>query len=156
MNGGWKPYDDYEKYRLRLSGIEYGIPGRPAIGIHSNQGITFDLDAIRKSTPGFWVTRFSGVFGLSESINLGRNYAEGAKQVKGEEAKVDIWVLVDGEIRFSKMDVCKQDGGLPISVDLNEQDHFLTLVVTEGSDHRIDYDWALIAEPLLELKLSKH
>ena len=38
--------------RTKLGGIDYAAPGRGLIFLHANNGITFDLEAIRRANPG--------------------------------------------------------------------------------------------------------
>jgi hypothetical protein len=132
---------------FRLNGVEYG-PGRPAICIHANQGISFDLEAIRQSMPGMVIDQFKSICGVSETVLDDKM-----------TAVVDFWVLVDGEQRFSRRVSSGFGGGVTVDVKLDRQDRFLTLITTDagdeivpGQDDSMGYDWALFAEPSLILK----
>jgi len=75
-------------------------------------------------------------------------------EIPKNDEEIDFWVLVDGQVRFSRQDATKADGALQVSVPLDEQDRFLTLAVTEGTDG-IWLDLGLFAEPALELGPKK-
>jgi len=128
------------RHRMRLDGITYGTEQNPSIGIHPNQGITFDLDAIRRSLDGLDVVRFESLAGVSETAL--------AYISDPNEHKVDVWVLVDGQERFVKHGQTAGDAPLEISVELQPEDQFLSLAVTDGKDG-IGYDWALFGRPRL-------
>jgi len=90
--------------------------------IHSNAGITFDLQAIRQSLPGLNLTCFTAFGGLSEALN------------KSTEAPdVDFWVLVDGQVRYEKKSINIKNNEVDFNIELGPQERFLTLIVTDGS-----------------------
>lgn len=129
-----------------LDGRAYGSQGRPCILMHANLGITFDLAAIASSNPGSRLVRFSSGFGVSEKTT-------------DRPCHADFWVLVDGEVRFSRRGVSEKGMAGAIEVELAETDRFLTLITTDAGDpdgavspHRAtDSDWCVFAEPNLEL-----
>lgn len=122
----------------------------PFLYMHSNMGITFDLQAIRESLPGAAITRFQSQCGL-------RRYAD-----YPTAGNADFWVIVDGKVRFKQEQV--RAGGLyPIDIELSENDRFLTLVETDGGDPngRIidgmtitpnESDWGVFVNPILVLR----
>lgn len=114
----------------------YGTPnGRKALILHTNIGITFDLQAIREFVPGTRLTKMAALCGISE--------AGGRK-----EADSDLWVLVDGQVR-AHYNVQKMNREtVRISIELKLQDRFLTFATTDGGDG-IDNDWLVVAEPVL-------
>ena len=59
------------------------------ICLHSDCGLTIDLDAVRESMPDHEVTKFNSIGGISE-------FVEG---LSGRAADVDVWVLVDGQVQ---------------------------------------------------------
>ena len=109
--------------------------------MQGNVGITFDLGAMRSRLTGDRIRRFVTECGVCTEI------------LKSDE-EIDFWVLVDGQVRFSRQDATKADGALQVSVSLDEQDRFLTLAVTEGTDGSW-LDLGLFAEPALELGPKK-
>lgn len=122
-----------------LNGRLYGIPSRPAIMMKRNKGITFDLAAIRKALPGVAIVRFSALCGLSE-----------ADRVPGNKAKASFYVLVDGVVRFVQSDLTPVSGGVPVRVDLQDEDRFLTLI-TACSEVGVPRNHSVFAVPALEL-----
>lgn len=150
FNGAWHASDKVAKHQLKLNGQMYGIPGHPAISLHSSQGITFDLQAIRESIPGGRVLRFTSLFGVSETVALEPLFDPHSDLNLG---KVNCRVLIDGNEKFQRNAVSYQQGALEISIDISDEDRFLTLVVTESQDRRA-YDWALFAKPSLVIDLD--
>jgi hypothetical protein len=129
-----------------LDGLAYGSQGRPCILMHANLGITFDLAQIASANPGSMPARFQAGFGVSESAT-------------NRPCNADFWVLVDGQLRFSRTGVRRKGMAGRIDVALARGDRFLTLITTDGGDadgpaapHRsTDSDWCVFAEPALEL-----
>lgn len=133
--------------QFRLQGREYGTADCPAIFMHANLGVTFDLEAIRRSLPRLKITGFEALAGISENGPRRNPYA-------------DFRVLVDGEERFCRAGA---DGMnvYPVFVEIDESDRFLTLMVTDGGTERclmvdgvpyvLDGDWGLFAMPRLRI-----
>lgn len=90
--------------------------------IHSNAGITFDLEAIRQSLPGLALTHFKAFGGITESL---RNTKTGLPEA-------DFWLVVDGQIRYEKKALTIEDGRVSFDVELSRGDRFLTLIVADG------------------------
>ena len=115
--------------------------------LHSNIGLTMDLDAVRSELPGVRIASFSAYAGIVNFLNNAEalDYAE-----------VDVWVLVDGQLRSSRQGL-RADQGYDIHVDLTDQDRFLTLVVTDGGTPYLDesianhFDSCGFAEPVFQL-----
>ena len=128
----------------------YGIEGNPAIGLDANQGITFDLDAIRAYYRLAGTLRFTALCGISETYN---DYlATLDKKFYARDPKASFYVLIDGEPRFEKLDMTPSDAAGQINLSIEPQDRFLTLVATQGTDGTNNGDWTLFAEPVLELE----
>ena len=84
--------------RTELEGINYASSGHGLLFLHSNKGITFDLDAIRRANPESRLTQFRAVVGNTENV----------LQSVSEKSKVvyaDAWVLVDGHLRFRRWQI---------------------------------------------------
>jgi hypothetical protein len=116
--------------------------------IHSNIGITFDLQAIRELLPDAKITRFRSQLGMREAI-------------RPEASNADFWVLVDGQLRYQQQQV-KAGQKYSLDIKLSDKDRFLTLIETDGGDPEIrkvddvelvpiDSDWGLFADPILVL-----
>jgi len=105
---------------------------RGFLGLSSNVGITFDLQAVRDtyedSTP---------VLFAAQAGKVGRTLA-------------DLWVLVDGRLAWKSGHI-QASGALPVRVKLQPGDRFLTLITTDGGDGHQD-DWAGFGDPVLEMK----
>jgi len=110
---GWR-YRDSSAFTL---GNE-NVAQLTGLSLSANIGVTFDLNAIRQTMPGVVITAFDAAAGIP---------------VAGEPdlAEVDLWVLVDGEVRFAQQDV-RIPTLCQIHVPLDARDRFLTLVVTDS------------------------
>jgi hypothetical protein len=148
-NGGLiAPNQEIPVTELILNGKTCGNKENPSIFMHSNLGITFNLEAIRTSMPNVTIMEFSAACGVSE--NTPKPFAQ-----------ADFWVLVDGKVRFGKTAVNKSQMQ-SILVPISDQDQFLTLIVTDGGPQidpqtqeklrPIDCDWGVFLEPRLKLK----
>lgn len=145
-------------HSLELNGAAYGTPERPALTVHSNQGITFDLTKIRKAIPGLSIRSFRSLAGISqtvtESLEKDKNRTfEDSPEVKkvfdAKRSKVEFWVFIDGrQVFHQEMSSLDQPAALNIPIEVSSR--FLTLAVTE-SDDTTAYDWALFGQPELVL-----
>ena len=152
LNGAWHENirGTVPRHALRLRGTVYGTSERPGLYMHANQGITFDLEAIRRYTK-MDIRRFTSICGVSESYGDHDHNTVGAKNQAGEP-KASFYVLVDGRKKFAQRDMTYLDKAVEISIEIGPQDRFLTLVTTEGSDKSNDGDWTLFGEPVLMLE----
>ena len=89
---------------------------------HSNCGITIDLKAISDSMPGHALEKFNAWGGITEFVD----------GLSGRAADVDLWILVDGQVRYEKELLKVKDGIIDIDIDLVSDDRFLTIIVTDG------------------------
>ena len=133
---------------LKLDGEICGTADVPAIYMHANLGVTFDLAAIRRWIGGVKkIVRFTSRCGLSESIFDDRVY----QTHKDLVPEADFWVLVDGRVVFEGKDIGLQtNGSVDINVTLDQTNRYLTLAVTEGMNAA--FDWGLFVKPVLELE----
>ncbi len=135
----------YVDYPLQFKGKIYGTAERPAITLHSNLGITFDLDQIRKSLPSEGrITRFSAKCGV----------VQGPEQSVKIDDYSDFFVLVDGVERFRAVDINYLSDLRKVELELTENDRFLTLITTEGRDKSLHLGWAFFAEPQLSCAVT--
>ncbi len=150
MNSGWfgqtSRAEDAYNGNLQLDGQVYGSKEFPAIAIHSNLGITFDLDAIRESIGTFKLDRFTSHCGISELVTEKGGFSF--------EPNASFYVLLDGQKQFEQNDMTPAGGGADIDLEIPADVRFLTLLVTEGSDGTYDGDWTLFANPKLQLNQS--
>ena len=125
-----------EKFMPQLRGL---------LCLHPNAGITFDLNVIRKEYPGFRIASFCATGGMSDATRFYKPADANKRQA------TDIWVFVDGQLRWKRLQqIHPSDGAIPIRVDFDENDHFLTLVTTDGGNGTF-YDWVVYGDPVLKL-----
>ena len=106
---------------------------RGLLGLHSNAGITFDLEAIRRAHDGRAMARFQ------------------ATLAKDCDSLADVWIFVDGRLEFKftlKPTQRGWSGSTPVDVALKPADRFLTLVTTDGGDGS-QWDWVVYGDPVL-------
>lgn len=123
-------------------------PVSPNIFMHANLGITFDLDAIRADFTETELSRFVAEAGLSPAAT--------------REGHVDVWVLIDGKVRYCQKGITEKGKAYPIEIELEKTNRFLTLVTTDGGDvdyleeakRATDSDWAVFVRPRLELSMK--
>jgi len=116
------------------------------LGIHADVGITFDLQACDKRLAG----RFRSLEGTFVKLDLAAERGlENLKRVPSRT--VDFWVVIDGEVRFSKQSIGPSEDGLDFEVPLRSSDRFLTLITTDGGDG-ISFDNAFLVDPVLMLQ----
>ena len=127
-----------------LDSVDYAGRGHSVLSLPPNKGITFDLAAIRRANPDARIVRFTAVGGNPE-IRSDLFYAK--------HVSADLWVFVDGELRFSKTNINALDGGLAIDVPLNAESRFLTLVATDAGNGT-NFDWTMFGDPRLEIKTN--
>jgi len=127
-----------------VGGIDYSSAGHGALYLHSNRGITFNLDAIRQANPGYQIRCFRAIAGNTEVLS---------EKNRGS-AMADFWVLVDGKARYRRRQINAMSGDFPIEIPIAEKDRFLTLASTDGGDG-IMWDWILFGDPRLELQSIK-
>ena len=152
-NGGRLPEPlDKPAQELWFNGLQYGNSTHPGIFMHSNLGITFDLQAIRRAYPKITLTEFRTQCGICDNGPGRRPYA-------------DFWVLVDGQLRFNENGV-KAGMRHEIAIPILPSDRFLTLATTDGgldvcwlledgTPVPIDSDWCLFADPYLIVKTKE-
>ncbi len=132
---------------LTLAGQVYGTDDSPAILMYPNQGITFDLAKIRKSLSGVEITSFSAICGLSDSFLI--NDEQLAKL-----PECDFWVLIDGKVVFSHIGQSPVSEPVTLNIDIQRNDHFLSLVITDSSQS-VSNSWSMFARPMLNLHSIK-
>ncbi|MEN6309474.1 MAG: FecR domain-containing protein [Anaerohalosphaeraceae bacterium] len=145
---GWIPRDKEPDPILcrdfLLDNVQYGVSGASLIGLWGNRGITFNLEAMRKAMPEIEIKKLSSLYGYAQNVVK-------ATKDTGNNPKTDLWVLLDGEVVFSREQVTIEDGAIPVDVEIDPSNHFLSIIATDGSDSRAN-DWVLLARPQLELE----
>lgn len=116
----------------RLAAIDLSRPDHARVYMHTNKGVTFDLDAIRRDNPGWTIESFQTTF----SNNGG---------------SVSYSVLIDGKAVREILDHIASEQGVEVAVDLPAGSRFLTLVTTESTNGYSE-DWATMVQPRLVLR----
>jgi len=123
-------------HTARLNGISFGTSTHPALSLHPNAGVTFDLDQIRQDNPDVRIDRFTAVCGIPKDLP------------QAQFSSADAWVLLDGVVRLHlqyPVDRCAVE---KVDVPIPAQARFLTLVTTCSG--RADYSWIFFGDPFLE------
>ena len=81
--------------------------------LHANKGITFNLDAIRRANPDCKLLRFRATAGNTEPLSA-----------TGAAVYADLWVLVDGQERFKRREICRCNGAFSVVIPIGEQQPF--------------------------------
>lgn len=115
------------------SGGRFGNPDSPVVLMHSNVLVTLDLRKIQGILPEQTIRSFTSRVGITETVK-GRSDA----------GKVNFYVLIDGQVRSEKANLTVEDGLPEIEVEIQPQDRFLTLAVTEaGEQSKLNFrSWA--------------
>ena len=127
---------------VKLDGIQYGTNNHPAIMMHANCGITFDLNSIRQINKNKQIVSFNSIACLSDTV-LDTDF--------NEEVTAVLWVLVDGIVRQKIALDIKGINKALVEVELNNSDRFLTLISTDNNKS-INFDWTFFGEPSLMLE----
>ncbi|MGE4285488.1 MAG: NPCBM/NEW2 domain-containing protein [Phycisphaerae bacterium] len=131
---------NYRCFDLHLNGRKYGVQGSPAIYMHSNSAITFDIEKMRRAVNGAEIDRFEAIIGVPEDLK------------NAQPVLLDWYILIDGELKLSKEAASAAQNGEVVSLPLNKG-RFLTLMVTD-TDEKLLYDWCVVAQPRITLKMN--
>jgi hypothetical protein len=123
-------------HTARLNGVSFGTSTHPALTLHPNAGITFDLDQIRRDNPDIQIDRFSAVCGVPKDLP------------QAQFSPADVWVLLDGVVRLRLHYPVERNVVEKVDVSIPAQTRFLTLVATCSG--RADYSWIFFGDPFLE------
>ncbi len=135
-NGG-KFFDllSQQTYTVRLNGVSFGTFRHPALSLHSNAGITFDLDQIRRDNPDIQIDHFIAVCGILKDLPHTRF------------SSADVWILLDGVVCLHLRHSLERYAIEKVDVPITDQTRFLTLVTT--CPERADYSWIIFGDPFL-------
>jgi hypothetical protein len=126
-------------YPTKVGDIDYAVKPHGLLLLHANAAVTFDLEAIRRASPGCTLSRFRAIVANVEQYSQ-----------NGPAVSADLRVLVDGQSRFQRREISGYSGAIPASVPLSASDRFLTLVATDGGNG-ISGDLGFFGDPRLEL-----
>jgi hypothetical protein len=123
-------------YKARLNGISFGTPRHPALNLHPNAGITFNLDQLRQDNPNIRIERFTAVCGIPKDLP------------QTQFSAADVWVLLDGVVTLHLRYPVERNVIEKVDVPIPAETKFLTLVTTCSG--RADYSWIFFGDPFLE------
>jgi len=125
-----------QTHAARLQGVSFGASTHPALTLHPNAGITFDLDRIRRDNPDIQIERFAALCGIPKDLP------------QTQFSSADVWVLLDGVVRLHLQYPTGRNVVEKLDVPIPAQAGFLTLVTTCSG--RADYSWVFFGDPFLE------
>ena len=128
------------KVETRLGDVNYASASHGYLYLTSNNGITFDLGAIRQANPGCKLLRFCATAGNTETDS----------RDGGSAVFADLFVFVDGQVRFQRREINGCSGVFHISIPLGDSDRYLTLTSLDAGNGIKDDD-ILFGDPRLEL-----
>ncbi len=137
-HGGVANLDDPYPSPLTLENQVFGQGNHPALLMHANVGITFDLNAIRESLDGTRIASFTAYCGVSHRERETGNPAS------------EFYVLVDGELKFHREIAMRTQPVAQVRIPLNSDDRFLTLACLAGEENV--GDWSFFGDAALELE----
>lgn len=132
---------------LEMGGVLYGTPNDPAIYMHTNVGITFDLDAIRSAYGNHPITYFESICGIPEMVR--RTYANETKNP--EKTVLALYVFLDDQCRLVKTFNNNTSEPEKIRIPIQLKSRFLTFAVVDTGLNP-DYDWCIFGRPVLTLE----
>jgi hypothetical protein len=104
--------------------------------MHTNSGITFNLNKIRKAFKNAEIVGFRADCGVTKNAMV--------------KMRHDIWVLLDGQQVFHYPQPAYNDTAQTIYIPIHPEQSYLTLATTDGGDNT-SYDWCLFENAVLEL-----
>ncbi|MBN1766174.1 MAG: FecR domain-containing protein [Sedimentisphaerales bacterium] len=122
--------------------------------MHSNIGVTFNLDAVRRQFPGQSIRRFLASVGVM--FSFGGAPIKEAEINSPKNTEFDVWVVVDEQLR-SKAEKVRWDSLNNLDVPIMTGDRFLSVLVTDGgvtyeSDTANHYDSCGLADMRFEME----
>lgn len=111
--------------------------------MHSNNGITLNLDAIRALHPRRTLTAFRA--------RVGNSYRPATPDAGPAHPLASIHLVVDGIARFENRAFANTDLPFEAACTLSDNDHFLTLATTDGGDGNA-CDWVLWTHPEISVE----
>lgn len=133
--------DTFEGLLNRLTQSQAGI-----LGIHSNVGITFDLEAIRRQYR-MPINQLEAIVTNIENSKT-RLPANGLTELLSERFSADFRIYVDGKLRYERLDFVGDDGDEPIRLPLQANDRFLTFITTDSNGDNA-FDHVVLVDPVL-------
>jgi hypothetical protein len=140
-------------YTARVDGISFGTSTHPALTLHPNAGITFDLDQIRHDNPDLQIDRFTAVCSIPiDRFTAVRSIPKDLPQIQFSSA--DVWILLDGIVRLHLHYPTDRKVVEKVDLPIPARTRFLTLVTTCSG--RADFSWIFFGDPFLEPAVTVH
>jgi hypothetical protein len=133
------PYGD-GLARSVLGSVDYSEPEHSILYMYTNKGVTFDLKGAGARLEGDRIYQFRCIVG---NTHLKMNHRQRTAP------RSDLYVLVDGKLRFERLAFSNHTEPFTVKVRLNEGDRYLTLATTEADDTTLR-DCVIVADPTLE------
>lgn len=127
-----------------------------AIFVHSNAGVTVDLDAIRHTFAGQTVNRFRTSVGTAFSSSAYGQFVS-IQEAAPAYTDFDVWIVVDGRLQ-QKIEDIRWNSLADVDVPIISEDRFLSIIVTDGHSVHADgnvsthYDLCALADPRFEVE----
>ncbi|NLF09685.1 MAG: hypothetical protein GX594_17140, partial [Pirellulaceae bacterium] len=142
---------DRDTWIYTIGSAEQFMPeGRGLLALHSNSGVTFDLEAIRRAHAGVAIRSFRTVAGMEDIRRFG-----GVTSPSLADPAADVWVFVDGRLEYKREKFRPTDGAAGIAVALPPDARFLTLATTDGAEddgqRAFAGDWIVFGDPVLQI-----
>ncbi|MCG8701037.1 MAG: NPCBM/NEW2 domain-containing protein, partial [Bacteroidales bacterium] len=144
----WKLALETKKGHKTIEQALQGIYAHRTILAHSNLGLTFDLEALRRDFPGTEILSFRSRIALSGYVVDEISLPNGTST----PPQADFYILLDGVECLRKKGVMAKSGMIDIDVPIDSQARFLTLITTDGDDGSIDHDYCVFVQPELLLE----
>jgi hypothetical protein len=119
-----------------LGGIDYAIAPHGFVAMHSNKGLTFNLDAVRRLQPEKRLTTFRCIAGNSSSF---------------PDIPVNMTILIDGILAGPPRSLISKSVPQGITIPIPADSHFLTITSLQGEKGMGD-NFLLLGDPMLDFK----
>ncbi len=125
--------------------------------MHSNIGVTFNLDAVRRQFPNRSIRRFRTTVGTLSFF--GGFEVVSSEMLTLDYTEFDVWIVVDGQLRSKER--VHWDSLIDLDVSLTPEDRFLSILVTDGGGIRCPgnnenhYDLCGLADMRFEMKFKE-
>ncbi len=110
----------------------------------TNMGWTIDLQALAGGSTDLAMHRFTTIV---TNLEATRAFDPGYRLAR---RSADFWVLVDGQVRFSRTDLTSNDGRISVDVALTPADRYLTIIATDAGNTNV-FDWLMLHRPTIEM-----
>ncbi len=120
------------QFATTLGGVDFGAEGHTLLALHANAAITFDLAELRKAGAPAELNFTASVGYFGQTPKDGASLA----------------VYVDGDRRAQHTGIGRDDGIIPVAVQLPASARFLTLMATDNGNG-IGHDQICFADPWL-------